>query len=382
MAARALVSPRLRGAAKTASSDRRLANSGSLPYRSDCTNSGLSTLITPPPAAPALLLAGDEMFISQDGKSHTIYRLEGIKSESFRNVVLEESYDIEKARKKMRLIGPVELTGINNTQDDKTPTAINEQADLFSFHLQEINNGIQKGAGTGSMTWESSVAMSLYFTENPHELKGNVLELGSGVGLGAIMVAKELSSNTDEVSVTCTDVNDEVLEMLEHNMEEAAKSSTSGLFENSKVQIQKLDWFDFVGNDDKTKYSSKRYDTIIASDCAYLPSQINPLSETISKLLGTDVGQKVHMFAPANRSVIYELTDELRGKKNMNVQVESIELSKKRVKSEARASNYTQEPKERPGGISRILHITAWHTNSADRTNNTYDEEKSMFDID
>ena len=92
--------------------------------------------------------------------------------------------------------------------EDKTPS--NKQADLFSFHLQEINNGIQEGAGTGSMTWDSSVTMSLYFTENPHELKDNVLELGSGVGLGAMMtkVASELSSNSDNVSVTCTDVND------------------------------------------------------------------------------------------------------------------------------------------------------------------------------
>ena len=170
--------------------------------------------------------------------------------------------------------------------------------------------------------------------------------------------------------------------MLGHNMTEAAKSSTSGLFENSNVHIQKLDWFDFVGNDDKTKEKTQHYDTIITRACAYLPSQMNPLSETISKLLRADVGQKMHMFAPANRSVIYELTDELRGTKNMNVQVESIELSKKRVKTEPRSSNCNEEPEKGPRGLSRILHITAWHANNVDQTSNILDGKKNMFDID
>jgi hypothetical protein len=44
--------------------------------------------------------------------------------------------------------------------------------------------------------------MGLYFAHNPLELKGEIIELGSGVGLGGILstVAKELSPDADDVS--------------------------------------------------------------------------------------------------------------------------------------------------------------------------------------
>ena len=330
------------------------------------------------------------MFISQDGQSHTIYRLEGrpISTQGpFRDIVLEESYDIEHAIKKMSLICPSIVNGANIRPDNMDARTNTKDAAVFSFQLQEINNGVQRGTGTGSMTWESSIAMSLYFTENPHELKGNVIELGSGVGLGGILskVAKELSSDTDGVSVTCTDANDEVLQMLGHNMEAAANSSARGLFENDSIHIQKLDWFDFVGNEDKVQERSQQYDTIIASDCAYLRSQVNPLSETISRLLGKEGEhkQKLHMFAPVNRAVVYELTDELRDSKNMKVRVESIELSKHRIKKTEKTSTFSVESSEGSRGISRFLHITAWHAKIADQAHSCDSREKeSMIDID
>eukprot|EP00804_Cyclotella_cryptica_P027862 CCRYP_003791-RA/>CCRYP_003791-RA protein AED:0.15 eAED:0.15 QI:0/-1/0/1/-1/1/1/0/335 len=335
------------------------------------------------------MLTGDEMFISPDGRSHTIYRLEGRSASTqgpFRDIVLEESYDIEHAMKKMSLICPTRVNGDRILPDDMGATTIRNQDALFSFQLQEINNGVQRGMGTGSMTWESSIAMSLYFTENPHELKGSVIELGSGVGLGGILskVAKELSSDSDDVSVTCTDGNDEVLEMLEHNMDAAA--SSRGLFENDSIHIKKLDWFDFVGNEDKGQERSQQYDTIIASDCAYLPSQVRPLSETISQLLGKEgeQNQKLHMFAPVNRAVVYELTDELRDSKNMNVQVERIDLSKHRIKKTGESiSKFPMESSEGSKGISRFLHITAWHAKNADQADSCGSgEKKSMIDID
>jgi predicted nicotinamide N-methyase len=151
------------------------------------------------------------------------------------------------------------------------------------------------------MTWDSSVCMGLYFAHNPLELKGEIIELGSGVGLGGILstVAKELSPDADDVSLTCTDVNDEVLGMLEHNMDKAAESP--GYFDNDNVHVKKLDWFAFVNNETTTE-ESKQYDTIIASDCAYLKSQVNPLSETTDKLLGKE--SKLHTFAPINRTVV------------------------------------------------------------------------------
>lgn len=394
MSKRGFVSLKLIDAAKTTSNqqhDVHIDCSGSCVTDSTVNRTAALRIPLLFPSATPLMLTGDEMFISQDGQSHTIYRLEGRSASTlgpFRDIVLEESYDIEHAIKKMSLLCRSTVNGDKIRPDYLNTLTKTQDTAVFSFQLQEINNGVQSGAGTGSMTWESSIAMSLYFTENPHELKGNVIELGSGVGLGAILtkVAKELSSDTDNVSVTCTDANDEVLQMLEHNMDAAANSSTRGLFENDSIHIQKLDWFDFVGKDDMVQERSQQYDTIIASDCAYVRSQVKPLSETISQLLGKkgQHRQKLHMFAPVNRAVIYELTDELRDSKNMNVRVERIELSKHRIKAtEKSTSIFSVESPERSLGISKFLHIIAWHPEIADQANSCDSREKnSMFDID
>ena len=315
------------------------------------------------PRAP-LLLTGDEHFISKDGKSHTLYKL---KSPSpFCDVALKESYDIENARKNLSLVSTAPKDGGNKFSVAST------DSNLFSFNLQEINNGYKNGAGTGSMTWESSVAMSLFFTENPHELKGDVIELGSGVGMGAILskVAKELSQESDDVSVTCTDVNDAVLEMLEQNMEKAAKSH-NGLFNNHNIKVKKLDWFDYAETDRST-IEPTHYDTIIASDCAYLKSQVNPLSETIASLLGIE--SKLHMFAPANRNVVYELIHELRVTKQLTVQIEDIELSKNRIRVDETISSTKHN-------TSRILHITAWRAKRNKKCSD-FKTESMMYSID
>ena len=78
---------------------------------------------------------------------------------------------------------------------------------------------------------------------------------------------------------------------------------------------------------------SERYDTITASDCAYLISEITPLSETISKLLGSEGRDKLQMFAPYNRGVVHELIEDLH-EKNMHVHLEELEMSKYRTKQD------------------------------------------------
>ena len=65
-----------------------------------------SVLITPPPPQQPLLLKGDEMFISQNGKSHTVYQLKdrskGITTDT--DIILQEIYDIGHARKTISLL--------------------------------------------------------------------------------------------------------------------------------------------------------------------------------------------------------------------------------------------------------------------------------------
>lgn len=325
-----------------------------------------NVLITPPPPAPPLLLEGDDLYISRDGKSHTVYQLKtqtnNMYNNSFSDLLLEESYDIERARKTMSLIAPA--------LDADTST------EIFSFEIQEINNGVLCGKGTGSMTWESSVAMGLYFAENPHELQGNVIELGSGVGLGGILsrIAKDISSDTNNLSVTLTDVQDDVLNMLQYNTNIAAKASRP--IDDSTIKIQKLDWYDYLENCESPKEDVGRYDTIIASDCAYLHSQVYPLSETIYKLLGRDNFQKLHMFAPSNRAVVYDLIDELKDSKDMRVEIEEIEMTKLRIKNEKHNQSHSYPD------VSKFLHITARHKTVLEKSTRKEMAKKSIADID
>ena len=136
--------------------------------------------------------------------------------------------------------------------------------------------------------------MGLYFTQYPNELHGNILELGSGVGLGGILsllINNTMNShdNDDErkeeksSSMTLTDINDDVLHMLRQNV-------TNLLYTTDDIFIQKLDWFDYLDNsiqrrrdrdENESDEDDERYDTIIASDCAYLHQQVVPLSNTI-----------------------------------------------------------------------------------------------------
>ena len=338
-------------------------------------------IITPPPT-PQLLLEGDELHISSDGKSHTYYRLLS-SSNKEDSLLLEEVYDIENARK--------DITLLHTTTDNDEAKC---QEVIVSFPLQEINHGIQNGAGTGSITWDSSIVMGLYFGLQPEMLYGNdVVELGSGVGLGGLLTYYASTTNNNNKnkgsnggggdrmsSLTLTEINQEVIDMLRYNTAAASEANTTvaatpvqpsnnGNEHNQhhpqqQLHIEQMDWFDFLlGNNgqENSHDKEKKYDTIIASDCIYLPSQVHPLSETIVKLLRTEkkgrndhhhhhhAQQKqeeqeqqqamAHIFSPYNRGCIQDLIHELQEEKKMDVKLETLELSKFRVKSSSCSSD-------------------------------------------
>ena len=332
-------------------------------HSNDATSNMMETPHLPPrTTTPPLLLEGDKMYISQSGKSQTVYRLkkDGTTPSNNKDFKLEESYDIERARKKMSLL-----------------PASPKSSHTFSFDLQEINHGVQNGSGTGSQSWDSSVVMGLYFGMQPEELRGHVLELGSGVGLGGILSLSSyiMANNVNhggsaaaaaasEKSITFTDVNDDVLNMLQRNIANASHASSCS-FVKDNICIEKLDWFDFLGGDMHAP-EDRRYDTIIASDCAYLRSQIEPLIGTISALLGNKRNEKFHMFTPYNRSVVHELIGALRQKGDMCVKVDDIELSKYRIKQDV--DGCVPKPAAIRGILdddnvpceSKFLHVSAW----------------------
>ena len=236
---------------------------------------------------------------------------------------------------------------------------------------------------------------------NQSELRGNILELGSGVGLGGILsnIATPTQDNgRAKRSVTLTDINDDILDMLDQNITNASSKATSlGGLSRDDISIQKLDWFDSLreGGSSQTIANSHYggYDTIIASDCAYLRDQIIPLTETISMLLGKRRGKQekkmLHMFAPYNRGVVHELIDKLQ-KKDMHVDVEDIELSKYRIKQETSgcfSKTLTFERQslwsDMPTFCSKFLHITAWHKSEEEIDDERNDKEQhAMNDID
>ena len=230
--------------------------------------------------------------------------------------------------------------------------------------------------------------MGLYFTQYPNELHGNILELGSGVGLGGILsliINTTMSSYDGErkeeksSSMTLTDINDDVLSMLRQNV-------TNALHTTDDISIQKLDWFDYLDtsiqrrrDENESDNDDERYDTIIASDCAYLHQQVVPLSNTISRLLSKNNRSKLHIFAPYNRGVVYELIDELE-RKGMHVLVDEIELSKYRIKQQPENighnipsiwNNSKSSLIEASRCGSKFLHIIAWH-----KTKEEIDEER------
>jgi len=185
---------------------------------------------------------------------------------------------------------------------------------------------------------------------------------------------KEEKSN----SMTLTDANDDVLNMLRQNVANA-------LYTTDGISIQKLDWFDYLDTSiqrsrDENE-SDERYDTIIASDCAYLHQQVVPLSNTISRLLSKkNRSSKLHMFAPYNRGVVYEVIDEL-DRRDMHVLVDEVELSKYRIKQQQEMNiggnmssiwnDSRSSLKEASHCGSKFLHIIAWH-----KTKHDIDEER------
>ena len=122
-----------------------------------------SVLITPPPQQP-LLLEGDEMFISQNGKSHTVYQLKDrSKSIIDADIVLQEIYDIEHARKTISFLRHEGAEAGEYSSNNSSMSSRRKSSEIFSFDLQEINHGVLTGCGTGSMSWDSSIGKIIHF---------------------------------------------------------------------------------------------------------------------------------------------------------------------------------------------------------------------------
>lgn len=297
------------------------------------------------PSAPLLLLEGNNYHVSSDGLMHTLYEMR-LPNSRGQTTTIEEAYDIAGNRKKYT------LRQTNEKSNTITGGLLDSSVEKV-VEIEEIKGGMARGAGTGSTTWESSIAMSLFFASNPRLLRGDILELGSGVGLGGVLcsLSSELGPENSSLvkSVTLSDHNPQVLEQCISNIEKR-----NGILTN--IQCMHLDWFDCLG--DTRSVLGDKYDTIIASDCIYRSSDMPALEATIAVLL-KDRSSRAHIFGPKTRGTLHLLIQNLQLYDNLSLFVDEIDLEKNRLARDP--SSLLCDPRGSThvsSSFSTILHVT------------------------
>lgn len=309
-------------------------------------------LMTPSPLPtqqPILLLEGDNYKFSASGIARSLYQLVSEPSNS-RDVIfassnlgstttthslaIEEIYDLPRGRKAFAIREKKEerrMTGKDARENQERIIRFDDSSQQTSLLLQEIaDGGGANGVGTGGRTWDSSIAMSAYFASHPGLLYGNVIELGSGVGLGGILsfLFRSLSSSTVPFhSMTLSDSKPQVIDCCNDNIQSFLKSYPSF----SSISVQPLDWYDVLNRTGDSSSHAESYDTVIACDCAYDYTDIAALVGTLKGLLKKKKTSKAHVFGPSNRGGLHRLISQLRQEKVFVVKVEYIQMVRYRL---------------------------------------------------
>jgi len=343
------------------------------PHLSDQNYKG--SLNKPPPAQPPLLLEGDNYMVNQDGIARTLYQLESAYPLETCEIPIsiEEEYDIDKSRKKflIRRTMNSHLSPLLDTESSDSRMV--QLGDIVhSLDFQEIDHGILDGVGTGATTWESSLAMSLFFSTNPEVLRGHVVELGSGVGLGGILnlISSSASPSPLLASMTLTDNPQQVLNQCLQNVENCYDGSIP-------IHVAKLDWYDTLRGMRRGDVSHIEYDTVVVCDCAYRSEDIVALATTMESLLRrSNPLAKIHLFGPQNRKVFLDLIADLKEGHSLNVNVEHIHLHRFRLKPAFRLSRSQSVSSEYS---ATYLHVEC---NRRRQVSCNIKEEAIMSDID
>lgn len=354
---------------------------------------------------PVLLLEGDNFEVSHNGIARTFYHLIGDhlrpsltdsnsnnKKRHSTPLGIEEYYNLKEAYKTFVIreegCGDEEQSS-EESGDDVKAMVLGKHAQglapmgraLGKVDIKEIDEGVFGAAGTGATTWESSLVMGLFFAERSDLLRGSLLEIGSGVGVGAILShLGPLACHHDlrhVQSVTLTDGNDRCLEQCRKNIRDAWENlsalSAESMESTPEVHVRKLNW-----NDDVEESMVKKYDTIIACDVCYLYPDIEPLVNTIQALLKKD--GCLHLFGPYNRGAFQHLCRRLA--MDMHVDIESLQLERYRLRPADNPSNSLQDivlPSERlyaSKSQATILHVTVRHKSDKD-----FEEESRSVDM-
>jgi len=292
----------------------------------------------------AFLRMSDSSSVDLSGKliaQRYIYRLSPTKSSVTAPYTIEERqyYSVSEDRTSLEPHGDKRffLRADDNGNDDdrssppegvkkssgqpRTYTRIGPSLYKMVHQVRERDDEDDEDSELGLTVWNSSFAMTLYCMANPHLVEGNVLELGSGVGIGAILScigAGFAAARTDSggsgsgsgsvdngggggfqsiedigsspspstksnyapvppemKQLTLTDNSLPVLKRCVDNIKNAA-------FPPSRVDIHQLDWSSRV----PTPMVGK-FDCILACDCAYYFPLVAPLARTMAYSLRT-----------------------------------------------------------------------------------------------
>mmetsp|Transcript_47964 Transcript_47964/g.58079 ORF Transcript_47964/g.58079 Transcript_47964/m.58079 type:complete len:358 (+) Transcript_47964:31-1104(+) len=208
---------------------------------------------------------------------------------------------------------------------------------LFTLQLDEVTDMTEfedGGPGTGGNAWDSALAMALFFAARPDLLRGRCLELGSGVGLGGIMstIAAGIAERDGKDDTPSSSSSDEAhrppsaqtsLTLTDSNLSVLAKCIQNAKRARLTPHITQLNWYDRKIPHDELH----SYDTVLASDCAYLYPDVKPLARTMAYLLATqEEGGRVCHFGPYQRDAVRDLQTELERRYRMEVDLGLMEM--------------------------------------------------------
>ena len=190
----------------------------------------------------------------------------------------------------------------NEEEDSASPCCHN-----LTFEYEEIDQTIVLrgksliSQSTGLALWTCSQILCGYLLDNPHHVKDKcVLELGAGLGLCGI-VAHHLGAS--RVLTTDGDVN--VLENLRYNIKLNSSQSGSSDENNTNVVAQSvISCPQLVWGKELHEFEQVhgQQNVIVGADIFYAPENIDPIWQTVDKLLKPD-GSFLLAFCPHKVSI-------------------------------------------------------------------------------
>lgn len=141
-----------------------------------------------------------------------------------------------------------------------------------SVSFKALQSGSTDFDLTGQIVWPASMLLSQYLQRHSQDFKGlSVLEVGSGIGVSGIMVAKY----ADTKRVVLSDYSQIVVDVLEDNVKMNFK-------EGERPICDILNWGHGL---DEFLNKFGAFDCIIGADVVYWPDACQPLFETVAHVL-------------------------------------------------------------------------------------------------